>query len=493
MIALELYFLFQMGIEIASYFFGEMAQVGFFVNIAALLFGQIVILAIWRWLNTMITAPVEKITSVGESLIKGVEIEHTPFANKKDCVGRLSRILSAFSASVAAQKKDAERQSVLSAQVAEALEKSKSDSAKTAQVIAALRGALNRLATGDMQVEINERDYSSEFSDLLKTFNSSIGNLGSALSSVKMSYDVISVGAAEISTASDDLARRTEKQAANLGQISATIKTINASTQNNAQSCVDAASEASEALKKISDSSEIMVLTTAAMTEIKKSSDNIEEIISVIDNIAFQTNVLALNAGVEAARAGEAGRGFAVVAQEVRSLAEQSARSARDIKNLIVSSADQVKRGVTLVHETSENLHDFQKRTEAVAGRIKEIAHKTRDQSSNLNEITASIADMDRVTQENAAMVEETTAASHNLNGEVQSLSDVLGSFKLSKVAKSLPTTPTRPSTQNRKPFMKSAAPRYDAQPLPITRTDRVKTENGTMSTISSDEGWEDF
>lgn len=493
MIAFEVYLLFQMGIEIADYFYGEIAPTGFCVNMATLLIGQAVILFVWRWLNTMITAPVEKLASVGETLIRGVEAEHIPFMHKKDCVGRLARVLSGFSSSVSAQKKDAAIQAALSDQVSQALKKSEDDGIKTAQVIAALQDALNRLATGDMCIKINGQDFSSEFADLLKTFNSSISNLDGALSSVRQSYDTISVGAAEISTASDDLARRTEKQAANLGQISATIKNINTSTQKNAHSCVDAASEASEALKKVSEASETMLAATATMTEIKDSSDNIEQIISVIDNIAFQTNILALNAGVEAARAGEAGRGFAVVAQEVRSLAEQSARSARDIKNLIVASADQVKRGVELVHETSESLHDFQKRTEAVAGRITEIAQKTHDQSSNLNEITASIADMDRVTQENAAMVEETTAASHNLNREVQSLSEVLGSFKLSKATKSLPTAPAQSSTQNRKPLMKSAAPRYGTQPIPVTRTDRVKTANGTMNTISSDEGWEDF
>ena len=490
---LELYFLFQIGIEIADYFYGEIAPTGFCVNIATLLVGQAVIIFIWRWLNIMITTPVEKLASVGETLVKGVEVEHIPFMHKEDCVGRLARVLSGFSSSVSAQKKDAAIQAALSDQVSQALKKSEDDSVKTAQVITALQDALNRLATGDMCIKINGQDFSSEFADLLQTFNSSIGNLGRALSSVRQSYGTISVGASEISTASDDLARRTEKQAANLGQISATIKNINISTQKNARSCVDAASEASEALKKVSEASETMLAATAAMTEIKGSSDNIEQIISVIDKIAFQTNVLALNAGVEAARAGEAGRGFAVVAQEVRSLAEQSARSARDIKNLIVSSAEQVKRGVDLVHETSESLRDFQKRTEAVAGRITEIAQKTHDQSSNLNEITASITDMDRVTQENAAMVEETTAASHNLNREVQSLSDVLSSFKLSKATQPSLGAPTRPSIQHTKPSMKPAALRYGTQSLPIARTDHVKTAKGTMNTTSSDEGWEDF
>jgi methyl-accepting chemotaxis protein len=241
-----------------------------------------------------------------------------------------------------------------------------------------------------------------------------------------------------------------------------------------------------------------MTETTAAMDGIKSSSDAIGEIISVIDGIAFQTNVLALNAGVEAARAGEAGRGFAVVAQEVRSLAEQSATSASEIKRLISVAAEQVTKGVDLVQQTGRYLNDFAGSTQNIATRVEEISSSTQDQAQRLSEVTASIGGMDQVTQQNAAMVEETTAASHNLTAETRTLAATLSRFKMDTAGgrASQASRPALVAPRSSPPRPKPSAPARVAPPAPapVTPPPAAPASSAlSMPTTSSDAGWEEF
>jgi methyl-accepting chemotaxis protein len=180
------------------------------------------------------------------------------------------------------------------------------------------------------------------------------------------------------------------------------------------------------------------------MGEIEKSSGQITSIIGVIDEIAFQTNLLALNAGVEAARAGEAGRGFAVVAQEVRALAQRSADAAKEIKTLIANSGAQVERGVKLVGETGRALGEIVEKVGQIDGLISEIAQSSKEQATGLSEVNVAVNQMDQVTQQNAAMVEEATAASASLRSEAGELRQIVGRFKVG-AAPSADTAPAAP------------------------------------------------
>lgn len=482
-IALEIYLLLQVAVECVNYYLHLSRGSAFAVNLSMLFAGQIAAYTIWCWLTKLITSPIEKLADIGEQLSSG-KINSVPFLDRKDCVGRLAKVMSGFSEAIIKQKKSFADAQKLSEDIEISLAKSQKRDKLTHDVIEHLGSSLRKMADGDLTVRIDNPVFNGEFSSLRDAFNESLSRLRSAMNSVSDSYRQIETGATEISTASDDLAKRTEKQAANLGQAAASVRTIAEGVQKNANACVDADHETKEALVKISDASRVMADTSKAMTEIRESSGAISEIISVIDNIAFQTNVLALNAGVEAARAGDAGRGFAVVAQEVRSLAEQSAKSASEIKHLITVSAEQVENGVMLVGRTDEFLRAISEVTTVIAKSIADVSDATRTQASQLQDVTASINDMDTVTQQNAAMVEETTAASHNLRNEMKALADTLSLFKVSaRIA-----APARVQPVKSKPaHALSAAP---------SRLPNLKASLGkpaTMETVSPDAGWEEF
>src|SRR3546814_202796 len=287
---------------------------------------------------------------------------------------------------------------------------------------------MSRMAAGDFSVSMD--DLPEGYSKLSDDFNAMAAQMRSILGAVANSAESTHTGSSEISSAADDLARRTEQQAAALQQTSAAMNDVTASVRDTAQSAAQVSHTVAEAEKEAIRGGEVVKQAIGAMDGIEKSSAEIANIVTVIDGIAFQTNLLALNAGVEAARAGDAGKGFAVVANEVRALAQRSADAARDIKQLITTSSEQVESGVHLVGQTGQMLDRIVAKVDEVRGLITEISASTEAQASNLQQVNGAIGDMDSRTQQNAAMVEQSTAAARSLASEASQLLKLVSRFK---------------------------------------------------------------
>ena len=289
--------------------------------------------------------------------------------------------------------------------------------------------ALAALSQGDLEQRLAS-PFPRELEKLRLDFNSALETLQAAMQRVGRTADAIRAGTEDIRSSSDDLSRRTEQQAANLEETAAALDEITATIKRSADNAKQASSAASETRNDAEQSGLVMKDAVSAMGEIERSSSQITQIIGVIDEIAFQTNLLALNAGVEAARAGEAGRGFAVVAQEVRALAQRSADAAKEIKSLIASSSNQVGRGVKLVGQTGDALDLIVQKVAQIDTLISEIATSSQEQAVGLNQVNTAVNQMDHITQQNAAMVEEATAAAHALGEETHNLGDLIGTFR---------------------------------------------------------------
>jgi len=236
----------------------------------------------------------------------------------------------------------------------------------------------------------------------------------------------------EISAASDDLSHRTEQQAASLEQTSAALNEITEAARKTSEAVKAAEDATNKAQADARHSGEIVEKTVATMSKIAASSQEISQIIGVVDEIAFQTNLLALNAGVEAARAGDVGRGFAVVASEVRALAQRSSEAAKEIRGLIQTSSIHVNDGVEQVAEAGASLERIAKQVMAINSGMADIARTAREQATGLKEVSIAIDQMDQLTQQNAAMAEQATAAAKSAQKEAQKLRALIDDFRLS-------------------------------------------------------------
>ena len=303
----------------------------------------------------------------------------------------------------------------------------------TRSIIQGIDAALSvarTVAAGDLssRIEVARRD---EIGDLLAALKTMNDGLVSLVGQVRDSSEQIATGAGQIASGNADLSQRTEEQASNLQQTAASMEQLNASVRHNADSARQAAGMAQDASGVARQGGQDMAAVVATMQEISESSRRIGDIIGVIDGIAFQTNILALNAAVEAARAGEHGRGFAVVAGEVRSLAQRSAQAAREIKSLIASSSERVETGMRQVAGAGATMEQIVAQVQRVDALIGEIGDSTQQQATGIGQVGDAVDQLDQVTQQNAALVEEGAAAADSLHQQATRLVQAVGRFKL--------------------------------------------------------------
>ncbi|MBL0727294.1 methyl-accepting chemotaxis protein [Piscinibacter sp. HJYY11] len=290
--------------------------------------------------------------------------------------------------------------------------------------------ATQRVAAGDLGVLV-ESHAQDETGVLLRSLNEMQGRLKHILHSVRENADGVSSASSEIASGISDLSSRTEQQAAALQETAATMDQLGATVRNNAQNARLANELAAGASRTASQGGEVVSEVVQTMRDINSSSKKISDIISVIDGIAFQTNILALNAAVEAARAGEQGRGFAVVASEVRSLAQRSATAAREIKALIHGSVDQVERGTVLVDQAGGRMTEIVEAIKRVSDIVAQISLASEEQSDGVNQIGKTVTQLDQATQQNATLAEQGAASAEVLKDRAGLLKESVSVFKL--------------------------------------------------------------
>lgn len=336
-------------------------------------------------------------------------------------------------------------------------------------------GVAKKVASGDLtgDVMVDSKDEAGELLLALKEMN---GSLAKIVGQVRSGTDLISAGSTEIAAGTLDLSSRTEQQAASLEETASSMEELTSTVQQNADNARQAKQLANAASKIAVEGGQVVSKVVETMNDINESSRKIVDIISVIDGIAFQTNILALNAAVEAARAGEQGRGFAVVASEVRSLAQRSAAAAKEIKQLINASVEKVDIGGTLVVEAGSTMSQVVESVNRVTDIMAEISAASQEQASGIEQVNIAITKMDEVTQQNSSLVEEASAASQSMQNEALKLSEVVGIFKISglDVGQVAPATPVKisKSVNFREPILQRDAQSSISMKIPALSSD---------------------
>jgi methyl-accepting chemotaxis protein len=381
-----------------------------------------------------IAGPIRRITASMQALAAGDKVSEIPYAGRTDEIGGMAAAVQVFRTNALANER-LEHEAGLQRTASEnerraTTEKDQERTGEMARATAGLAAGLKRLSEGDLTFRIVE-EFHADYQSLRADFNAAVEQLSQTIENVSEATSAIDSGSREISQSAQDLSKRTEQQAASLEETAAALDQITANVSSASQRTDEARTVAVAANSAAHQSAQVVADAVNAMQRIESSSSQISSIIGVIDEIAFQTNLLALNAGVEAARAGEAGKGFAVVAQEVRELAQRSAKAAKEIKELIRNSEGEVGTGVKLVRATGEALKGIEAHVATINTQLEAIAISSKEQATGLAEVNTAVNQMDQVTQQNAAMVEESTAASATLATEAARMQELVGYFRV--------------------------------------------------------------
>jgi methyl-accepting chemotaxis protein len=385
---------------------------------------------IWR----AVARPLAEISRTTAVVAAGAYDTAVPYGDRRDEIGNVARAVMVFrDAAVEKERLRRERASERERTEADRRKQTQAQAeaaAEQAEVVRALAEGLGKLAQGDLTHRLGD-SLTDAYRQIRDDFNTAIVQLEETIQAIAAATREVATTAAEISASTTNLSHRTEQQAAGLEQTSASMEQISATVKKNAENAQQANEFAAGTREVANRSGAVVAEAVSAMARIEESSRKISDIISVIDEIARQTNLLALNAAVEAARAGEAGRGFAVVASEVRSLAQRSSQAAKDIKDLITNSSGQVQEGVELVNRAGASLTEIVESIKKVAAIVSDIAAASAEQASGLDQVGTALTQMDEMTQQNSALVEENAAAAKALERQSRAMDERVSAFRL--------------------------------------------------------------
>jgi methyl-accepting chemotaxis protein len=358
----------------------------------------------------------------------------------------------------------------------------------TAPLAYAVRVA-KRVAKGDLtaHIEVRSKDETGELMGALKEMTESLLDI---VTRVRAGTDTIATASGEINSGNQDLSSRTEQQASSLEETASSMEELTSTVKQNADNAHQANQLAATASEIAVRGGEVVARVVDTMGSINDSARRIADIITVIDGIAFQTNILALNAAVEAARAGEQGRGFAVVAGEVRNLAQRSAAAAKEIKGLIGDSVEKVEAGSRLVDQAGHTMEEVVGSVKRVSGIISEIAAASDEQRAGIEQVNQAITQMDQVTQQNAALVEEAAAAADSMQEQAHQLAALVGTFQTGQEAKAAP----RAHAAAKRPASTAVTVRPAAARAQAQAPARARAASAAkQAPVAAEEGWETF
>ncbi|CAD7053890.1 methyl-accepting chemotaxis protein [Pseudorhizobium halotolerans] len=470
-----------------------LAEASFTTGMTTLLAGgtvtAIIAIAFGVILARSVATPVIAMTNAMTKLAAGDTNLTVPAAGRADEIGKMADAVEVFRQNAAENRRLEQEANAQRSQSEEqrrrTAEQERIRAEAMAQATTGLADGLKQLSAGNLGVQLTQ-SFAEEFEGLREDFNRSVMQLRETMTAVAESTSSIDSGSREISQSAEDLSKRTEQQAASLEETAAALDQITTNVANSSKRAEEARAVAIQANENARHSGAVVANAVDAMGKIEQSSNQISSIIGVIDDIAFQTNLLALNAGVEAARAGEAGKGFAVVAQEVRELAQRSATAAKEIKDLIRNSSAEVGNGVKLVSDTGEALKTIESYIVTINQHMDAIATSAREQSVGLSEVNTAVNQMDQVTQQNAAMVEEANAAGATLANEASRLRGLIGQFQLGGAATYQPMLRNTTATAS---MASSASPARGM----VNKIARTFAGKGSAAVAVSTESWEEF